>query len=109
MYDKVNWDFLLGCHIAKGYCVMWCDWVRKILFNGTVSVKLNNKCGSYFQSFKGVHQGDPFSPTLFNMATECLPKMIKNAQRNGLLVGLAPDLVENGIAMLQYADYSDLH
>jgi hypothetical protein len=103
-YDKVNWDFLLNCHVAKGFCDMWCGWIRKVLHNGTVSVKLNNTCGPYFQSCKGVRQGDPLSPTLFNLAGECLTKMIINAQKNGLLVGMVPDLIENGVAVLQYAD-----
>lgn len=30
--------------------------------------------------------------------------MIKNEQENGLLVGLAPDLIPKGVAVLQYAD-----
>lgn len=85
-YDKVNWDFLLNLH------------------NGTVSVKINNEVGKYFQSAKGVRQGDPLSPFLFNMAGEVLTKMVLSAQRNGLFSGLASDLVENGIAILQYAD-----
>jgi hypothetical protein len=80
-YDQVNWDFLLSCHQAKGLYKMWCGWIKKVLYNGTVSVKLNNVCGTYFQSYKGVRQGDPLSPTLFNLAGECLTKMILNAQK----------------------------
>ena len=60
--------------------------------------------GPYFQSAKGVRQGDPLSPTLFNMAGEVLTKMVLQAQRNGLFTGLADDLIENGVAILQYAD-----
>ena len=60
--------------------------------------------GPYFQSAKGVRQGDPHSPFLFNLAAECLTKMIKNAQRNKLLVGLAADLIPDGVAVLQYED-----
>ena len=30
--------------------------------------------------------------------------MIRKAQQNGLLTGLASDLVPNGVAVLQYAD-----
>ena len=75
--------------------------MRQVLHNGTVSVKINNQCGTYFQSAKGVRQGDPMSPTLFNMAAECLTKMIYNAQQNGLLVGMAPDLIDKGVAVLQ--------
>ena len=103
-YDKVNWDFLLDCFINRSFSETFCSWIHKILHNGTISVKINNEEGPYFQSAKGVRQGDPLSPTLFNMAGEVLTKMILEAQKNGLFVGLAPDLVENGIAVLQYAD-----
>ena len=58
----------------------------------------------YFQSCKGVRQGDPHSPFLFNMAVEALSKMILNAQKEKMLTGLAPDLINGGVAILQYAD-----
>ena len=67
-------------------------------------MKIHNQIGPYFQSAKGVRQGDSMSPTLFNMAAECLSKMVRNAQKNGLIVGMAPDLIEKGVAILQYAD-----
>ena len=103
-YDKVNWDFLLECHRMRGFDPKWCSWVEQILRNSTVSIKLNNCVGPYFQSGKGVRQGDPYSPFLINMVVECLTKMIKNAQKNNLIVGLASDLIPHGVAMLQYAD-----
>lgn len=77
------------------------------MHNGTVSVKINNTVGAYFQSHKGVRQGDPLSPFLFNLAVESLTKMIMNAhfeQKNNLIKGLVADLVPNGVAILQYAD-----
>uniref|UniRef100_A0A453BTU7 Reverse transcriptase domain-containing protein n=1 Tax=Aegilops tauschii subsp. strangulata TaxID=200361 RepID=A0A453BTU7_AEGTS len=84
-YDKVNWEFLLDCHRMRGFNETWCGWVNQILYNGTVSIKLNNSVGPYFQSAKGVRQGDPHSPFLFNLAVECLNKMICKVQQNGLL------------------------
>uniref|UniRef100_A0A8R7QJD2 Reverse transcriptase domain-containing protein n=1 Tax=Triticum urartu TaxID=4572 RepID=A0A8R7QJD2_TRIUA len=78
--------------------------MRKILHNGTFCVKLNNTMGPYFQSYKGVGQGDPVAPFLFNIAAKCLCKMVLQAQKSNLFVGLAADLVENGVAILQYAD-----
>uniref|UniRef100_A0A8R7K645 Reverse transcriptase domain-containing protein n=1 Tax=Triticum urartu TaxID=4572 RepID=A0A8R7K645_TRIUA len=96
-YDKVNWGFLLECHKLRGFNETWCGWVKQILYNGTVSIKLNNSVGPYFQSAKGVCQGDPHSPFLFNLAEECLNKMIKKSQENGLLTGLAADLIPNGV------------
>ncbi|KAM0914187.1 hypothetical protein ACQ4PT_011721 [Festuca glaucescens] len=61
------------------------------------------KIGPYFRSAKGVRQGDPLAPTLFNIIAEALTKMVLKAQENCLLVGLAPDLIPNGVAVLQYA------
>jgi hypothetical protein len=74
------------------------------LQNGTVSVKINNVTGPYFQSAKGVRQGDPLSPFLFNSVVQCLTKVVVEAQNNGLIVGLAPDLIDKGVAIMQYAD-----
>ena len=53
---------------------------------------------------KGVRQGDPFSPFLFNLAAECLTKMVLAAQKNNLFQGLASDLIDGGVGILQYAD-----
>jgi mannosylglycoprotein endo-beta-mannosidase len=72
--------------------------------SGTVSVKLNNTIGRYFKSGKGVRQGDPLSPFLFNIAVDTLAKMISLAQRNNLIKGLVPEYIENGAVVLQYAD-----
>jgi hypothetical protein len=103
-FDKVNWNFLLDSQRAMGFGDFWCNKVEKILQNGTVSVKINNITGPHFQSSKGVRQGDPLSPFLFNSAAQCLTKMVLEAQENGLLTGLAPDLVDKGVAIMQYAD-----
>jgi hypothetical protein len=69
-----------------------------------MSVKLNNEVGPYFQSAKGVRQGDPMLPTLFNMVAKCLMKMVLKAQANGLITGFAPGLIYNGVVILQYAN-----
>lgn len=70
----------------------------------TLSIKMNNEIGPYFQSCKGVRQGDPLSSFLFNFAANYLSKMIHQAQINGLVVGLVPHLVDKGVVVLQYAD-----
>jgi hypothetical protein len=56
-------------------------------------VKVNDKVVPYFFSFKGVRQGDPFAPFLFNLAAKSLDKMVASAQQNGLITGLADNLV----------------
>lgn len=90
----------------KGFNEQWCGWTEKFLKNGTISVKVNDTIGPYFQSAKGVRQGDPLCTMLFNLATEVLTKMVLTlkGQSNNLFIGLASDLIENGLAILQYAD-----
>jgi hypothetical protein len=60
--------------------------------------------GPYFWSVKDVQQADPLSPFLFNSAVQCLTKMVLEAQANGLLEGLAPDLIDKRVAIMQCAD-----
>jgi hypothetical protein len=67
-------------------------------------VQINGSVGNYFKSGKGVRQGDPLSPLLFNLAADCLAKMVYKAQENGLIKGLVPNYIEHGVAILQYAD-----
>ena len=49
-------------------------------------------------------QGDPLSPILFNVAADCLPRMVSKAQRANLITGLADNLILGGVILLQYAD-----
>jgi hypothetical protein len=69
-----------------------------------VNVKINNTTGSYFKSGQGVRQGDPLSPFLFNIVADTLAKMINMAQQNNLNQGLVPKYVDNGVAVLQFAN-----
>jgi len=100
-YDKINWNFLFDCLHLWSFCDTW---IKIVVTGGTVCVKLNNIEGPYFVSHKGVRQGDPLSPILFNFVADCLARMVKMAQHNGLLCGLAENLIPKGVAILQYAD-----
>jgi hypothetical protein len=79
-YDKINWNFLMDCCRQKGFSENWLSWISKAMTGGIVSVKINDCMGSYFCSYKGVRQGDPFAPSLFNIAVNCLSKMIQIAK-----------------------------
>jgi len=50
-YDKVNWKLLFACLEKRGFDSKWCGWIRQVVIGGTVSVKVNNKIGSYIKSY----------------------------------------------------------
>ena len=65
---------------------------------------MNDQEGPYFVSHKGVRQGDPLSPILFNFVANYLTRMVRQAQRNGLITGLVANIIPHGVVILQYAD-----
>jgi hypothetical protein len=71
---------------------------------GSVGIKVNDDIGHYFQTRKGLRQGDPLSPMLFNIVADMLAILIARAKEDGKIGSLIPHLVEGGISILQYAD-----
>lgn len=82
-YDKMSWSFLMDCLRQRGFNDKCCKWIWEVMTSGTLSVRVNDKIGRYFKCGKGVRQGDPLSPLVFNLAADSLAKVILTAQRNG--------------------------
>jgi hypothetical protein len=104
VYDKVKWSFLQQALRMKGFLPKWCDWTTCFIQEGSVGIKVNDDIGHYFQTLKGLRQGDPFSPILFNIVTDMLAILIARAKEDGQIGSLVPHLVDGGISILQYAD-----
>lgn len=66
--------------------------------NGCIAIKLNDDIGHFFQTKKGVRQGDPLSSMRFNLDVDVLPLLIDCAKSDGQLKGVVPHLVEDGLA-----------
>jgi hypothetical protein len=79
-------------------------WIKQVVSGGRVGVKINEEPGNFFKTHKGLRQGDPLSPLLFNLVAEALANMLERARRMGLIKGLIPELVEEGLKHLNYAD-----
>ena len=88
----------------KGFSHQWCELVQKFTQGGNVNIKVNDQLGSYFQTRKGLRQGDPMSPILFNIVVDMLAIMIARAKEAAQVEGVIPNLIHDGLSILQYAD-----
>jgi hypothetical protein len=69
-----------------------------------VAIRVNDGTGRYFQTRKGLRQGDPLSPMLFNIVADMLAILIERAKADGQIEGVIPHLVDGGLSILQYAN-----
>ena len=61
---------------------------------------MNDDIGHYFQTHKGLRQGDPMSPILFNIVAGMLTILLGRAKEAGQAGGLVPHLVDGGVPIL---------
>jgi hypothetical protein len=71
---------------------------------GHVGIKVNDQVGKNFQMLRGVRQGDPLSPILFNIVVDMLAILINRAKLVGQISGVIPNIIDDGLSILQYAD-----
>jgi hypothetical protein len=86
-YDKVKWDVLQQAMRMKGFDRKWRRWIQEFITCGSVGIRVNEEIGHYFQTRKGLHQGDPISPILFNIIANMLAIMINRAKEDGQVSG----------------------
>ncbi|WVZ64075.1 hypothetical protein U9M48_013645, partial [Paspalum notatum var. saurae] len=103
-YDKVKWPFLFQTLRMKGFSLKWISWVKSFIMGGSVAVNVNDDVGKLFQTKKGLRQGDPLSPILFNIVADMLVILINRAKEHGQVSGVVPHLIDGGLSILQYTD-----
>jgi hypothetical protein len=65
---------------------------------------VNDEIGTNFKTRKGLRQGDPLSPILFNIVVYMLAILVNRAKGEGQFEGHIPHLVDGALSILQYAD-----
>jgi hypothetical protein len=103
-YDKVKWSFLQQTLRMKGFSPEWRALICSFVSGGSVAIKVNDDIGHYFQTKKGLRQGDTLSPILFNIVNDMLAIMIERAKSDGLFEGVIPPLVDGDLSILQYVE-----
>lgn len=75
-YDRVCWDFLFEILRSRGFSPTWIRWVQCLVKDGSIGVSLNGEDSGFFKTGKGLRQGDPISPLLFNLVGDVLTRML---------------------------------
>ena len=84
-YDHLNRDFLLQVLGKMGFGSKWINWIRWCISTATFSVLVNGTPTGFFQSSRGLRQGDPLSPFLFVIGMEALSCLIDRAVVGGFI------------------------
>ncbi|GAU33334.1 hypothetical protein TSUD_165990 [Trifolium subterraneum] len=82
-YDKVDWGFLRGVMTRMGFTDVWIRWVMMCVSSVNYSVLMNSDRVGPISPGRGLRQGDPLSPYLFILVTECLIALIHQAVGRG--------------------------
>ncbi|WMV18188.1 hypothetical protein MTR67_011573 [Solanum verrucosum] len=103
-YDRVSWIFLTKVLRKFGFAEVIIDMVWRIISNNWYSVLVNGITHGFFQSSRGLKQGDPLSPTLFIIAAEVLSRGLNNLHRDESMKGYGLPKWSPEINHLSYAD-----
>ena len=76
-YDSVSWDFLSYMMRRLGFCAKWIEWIEGCLRTASVSILVNGSPTNEFTPQRGLRQGDPLAPLLFNIVAEGLTGLMR--------------------------------
>jgi len=80
--------------------IPYCTYILRQFTGGSVGIKVNNDIGPYFKIKRGLRQGDPMSPILFNIVADMLALLINRAKADGQIRGVIPHLIDYGLSIL---------
>ncbi|GAU16642.1 hypothetical protein TSUD_325920 [Trifolium subterraneum] len=103
-YDKVDWGFLRGVMTKMGFTDVSIRWVMMCVSSVNYSVLMNYDRVGPISPGRGLRQGDPLSPYLFILVTECLTALIHRAVGRGDLHGVRICRGAPEISHLLFAD-----
>ncbi|KAL0287479.1 UNVERIFIED_CONTAM: hypothetical protein Sradi_7124100 [Sesamum radiatum] len=102
-YDRVSWEFVYQVLQRKGFPQRWIGLVANAISHCWFSVLVNGEHAGFFDSTRGLRQGDPLSPALFVLAADYLSRGLEQLfAAHPTMFYQAPSLIR--VSHLAYAD-----
>lgn len=99
-----DWNFLLDVLKAKGFTDNQISWISLILKSNVFVILVNGIEGNKILSKRGLRQGGPLSPHLFNLVANVFFRVLSLSTRNNILPNMENESTVEGIFSLQYAN-----
>ncbi|KAL4278182.1 hypothetical protein GQ457_03G030870 [Hibiscus cannabinus] len=90
--------------LKLGFGSRWCQWIYSCISSASVSILVNGSPTVPFAIGRGLRQGCPLSPLLFNLVAEALSALLRKAIRLGFFSGFHIGQKAVEISHLQFAD-----
>ena len=105
-YDRLQWSFLEETMKHMGFDSIWIGWIMTCISSVTYSVLINGSPEGHIVPQRGIRQGDPLSPYLFNLCAEVLSHMMNVAMSERSLGGIKISIQAPAVNHLLFADDS---
>ena len=90
--------------VRLGFYPKWIHWMEGCLSSASVSILVNGSPSAEFTPQRGLIQGDPLAPFLFNIAAEGLNGLMRQVVEKNIFKGYSVGSQNVSISLLQYAD-----
>ncbi|XP_031493250.1 uncharacterized protein LOC116259530 [Nymphaea colorata] len=84
-FDSISWEFLSDLLTRLAFGPSFRQWIMSLVTRAQLAVSFNGKCGDFFRLERGLHQGCPLSPLLFNLIAESFSALFYHATVVGFL------------------------
>ena len=83
-YDQINWNCILKVMQKMGFGTKWIKWIKRCI-TSSFSILIKGNPEGFFNSIRGLTQGDPLSPYLFVIEMEVFSNLVDKAALGGVL------------------------